>query len=113
MLLAPLLLELGVAPQAASATSGLMVLFSASTAVLAFAAAGRLNVSYALVFGCACLAAAFAGTFLIGRAVRRSGRASLLVLILSGIIGLGAAVTLVLTGPGGVRAGGGGTFCGP
>ena len=90
--------ELGVAPAAASATSTLMVLFSASTAVLAFAAAHRLNLQYGATFGCACLAAAAAGTFLIGRAVRRSGHASVLVLLLAGIIGVGAAVTLALSG---------------
>lgn len=80
-------------PQAASATSGLMVLFSASSAVLAFAAAGRLPTQYALVFGAACLAAAFVGTAAVGRLVRRSGRASLLVLILAGVITTGAVVT--------------------
>ena len=105
-------------PQAASATSGLLVLFSASTAVLAFAAAGRLNVQYAAVFGCACLASAALGTFLIGRAVRRSGRASLLVLILAGIIAAGAVVTAAFSGVRAVAdlaAGahlGGGSFCG-
>ncbi|KAL4443802.1 hypothetical protein ABPG75_011539 [Micractinium tetrahymenae] len=98
MIMGPLFLELGVYPQAASATSGLLVLFSASSAVLSFAAAGRLNLQYAAVFGTACLAAAFAGTFHISRAVRRSGRASLLVLILAGIIGVGAAVTVTLSG---------------
>ena len=105
-------------PAAASATSGLLVLFSASTAVLAFAAAGRLNLQYAAVFGSACFVSAALGTFLIGRAVRRSGRASLLVLILAGIIAAGAVVTAAFSG---VRAVedlasathlGGGSFCG-
>lgn len=68
--------ELGVHPQAASATSGLLVLFSASSAMLSFAAAGRLDLQYAAVFGTGCMVAAFAGTFVIGRAVRRRcGRA--------------------------------------
>lgn len=105
-------------PQSASATSGLLVLFSASTAVLAFAAAGRLNLQYAAVFGSTCFVAAALGTFLIGRAVRRSGRASLLVLILAGIIAAGAVVTTAFSGVQAVRdlASGthlsGGSFCG-
>lgn len=57
-------------PQSASATSGLLVLFSASSAVLSFAAAGRLDLRYAAAFGAASLVAAFAGTSLLGRAVR-------------------------------------------
>ena len=114
----PSLPELGVHPQSASATSGLLVLFSASTAVLAFAAAGRLNLQYAAVFGSTCFVAAALGTFLIGRAVRRSGRASLLVLILAGIIAAGAVVTTAFSGVQAVRdlASGthlsGGSFCG-
>ena len=85
-------------PQAACATSSIMILFSASAATLAFAAAGRLNLQYAAVFGSTCLAAALLGTFLIGRAVRRSGHASLVVLLLAGIIGVGAACTALSAG---------------
>ena len=97
-IIAPLLLELGAHPQAASATSALLVLFSASSAVISFAAAGRLNLPYAALFGCACLVSAAAGTFLIGRAVRRSGRASVLVVLLAGCVGAGALATLGYSG---------------
>ena len=97
-LLARLPAELGVHPSSAAATSGLCVLFSASTALGAFAAAGRINLVYAAVFGTACLAAACLGTFLIGRAVRRSGLASSLVLLLAAVIGLGALATTVFSG---------------
>lgn len=51
MVVAPLLLELGLHPLVAAATSSLMVLFSASTAALAFGFQGALNVTYALIFG--------------------------------------------------------------
>ena len=51
MVIAPLLIELGLHPLVAAATSSLMVLFSASTAALAFAFEHLLNVTYALVFG--------------------------------------------------------------
>lgn len=83
----PLMLELGVHPQVSSATSGLMVLFSASLAALSFAAAGRLNTPHAAVFAAVCLAAAFCGVLLVSRAVRRSGRASIVVALLACIMG--------------------------
>ena len=98
MIVGPLLLELGVHPAAASATSALMVLFSASSAVVSFAAAGRLPGACAALLAPACLAAAAAGSLVIGGAVRRSGRASALVLILAGVIGLGAAATVAFAG---------------
>lgn len=50
-IVSPLLLELGVHPLVAAATSSLMVLFSASTAALAFAFDHLLNITYALVYG--------------------------------------------------------------
>lgn len=92
------MLELGVHPQVSSATSGLMVLFSASLAALSFAAAGRLNTPHAAVFAAVCLAAAFCGVLLVSRAVRRSGRASIVVALLACIMG--------------ERAGGGWRQCG-
>jgi hypothetical protein len=44
------------------------------------------------------------GVFVIGRIVRRSGRASLIVMILAGIIGLGAAFTAAFAGRAAVAA---------
>ena len=64
-----------------------MVLFSASVAAVSFAASGRLNVPYAVLFGSACLVAAFLGVLVVGRLVKRSGRASLIVLLLAAIMG--------------------------
>ena len=51
MVISPLLLELGVHPLVGAATSSLMVLFSASTAALAFAFDHSLNITYGLVYG--------------------------------------------------------------
>ena len=71
-----------------------MVLISSAGSLVSFAAAGRLNWQYSAVLAGACLPAAALGTLLIARAVRRSGRASALVLLLAATIGLGCAVTL-------------------
>ena len=51
MIVSPLLLELGLHPQVAAATSSLMVLFSASSAALSFAFDHLLNIEYALIYG--------------------------------------------------------------
>jgi uncharacterized membrane protein YfcA len=101
--MAPLLVELGVHPSCAAATSGLMVLFSSTNAVAAFAAAHRLDAVHAAMFGSICMVAACAGTFLIGKWVRRSGMASSLVLLLAAIIAVGAVATIVSSGRQAVR----------
>lgn len=92
------LTELGVPPQVTQATASAMVLFSSSSAAASFALEGRLNTSYATAFGAACALAAFAGVGLVGEAVRRSGRASLVVVLLTVIVGAGCALTVVYSG---------------
>lgn len=85
-------------PQVTQATASAMVLFSSSSAAAAFALEGRLNTGYAAVFGAACALAAFVGVGLVGEAVRRSGRASLVVMLLAGIVGAGCTLTVVFSG---------------
>jgi len=98
MVIAPLLIELGLHPLVAAATSSLMVLFSASTAALAFAFEHLLSTTYALVFGIGCFVSSLLGVWVVGRLVRRSGRASYVVIILAAIIALGAVLTGVFGG---------------
>ena len=74
MLLVPLLLEFGMVPQVASATSLLIVLFSTSSAAVSFGVAGELDVQFALLFGSLCLGASVIGMLFIGRYVARTGR---------------------------------------
>ncbi len=85
-------------PQVTQATASAMVLFSSSSAAASFALEGRLNTSYAVAFGAACALAAFAGVGLVGEAVRRSGRASLVVMLLTGIVGAGCVLTVLYSG---------------
>jgi uncharacterized membrane protein YfcA len=114
-LLSPLLLELGVHPQAAAATSGLCVLFAAASATLALAAEARLNLEYAALFAPACAAAAAAGVVLLAGVVARRG-ASSVVFLLSAVTAAGAAATAAFDGWHALRGelvGGGGAFCAP
>ncbi|PNG99384.1 hypothetical protein TSOC_014839, partial [Tetrabaena socialis] len=73
----------------AAATCGAMVLFSSSTALMQLALMGRLNTHYAAVFGPAAIAASILGQQLVARAVKRSGRPSVVVLALACIMAAG------------------------
>ena len=70
----PLLLELGVHPLISTATSSLMVLFSASSAMLSLAFNSALNVEFALIFGLSCLGASLLGVLGVSHLVRKSGK---------------------------------------
>ena len=98
MILNPLMLEMGIHPLVSSATSSVMVLFSASTATFAFAAGDRLNYQYAMVYGGVCAVASIFGVAIISTSVRRSGRGSVVVFILGMIIGAGALLQAVFGG---------------
>lgn len=74
MIVGPLLLELGVHPLISAATSSLMVLFSASSAMLSFAFDGTLNLQFALIFGLSCLGSSIIGVGAISRIVKKSGK---------------------------------------
>lgn len=93
MVIGPLMLELGVHPLVSAATSSLMVLFSSSMGALAYAFDGTLNLRYALAFGSACCGASLVGVLVVSRAVQRSGKASIVVMLLACIVGTGALLT--------------------
>ncbi len=87
--------------QVVAPTAVVMILFSSSTIALSYFFSGELNTQYAWVFSPICFVAAFIGVTMIGRLVRRSGRASLLIFILTGLIAVG---TVLAAGFGGHRA---------
>ncbi|KAK9808711.1 hypothetical protein WJX72_002354 [[Myrmecia] bisecta] len=98
MIINPLLLQLGIHPQVSAATSTLMVLFSGSSAALSFGFDHALNLQYALIFGLGCFATSFVGVIVVARIIKKSGKASLLVMLLAGIIATGALFTAVFAG---------------
>lgn len=98
MILNPLMLEMGIHPLVSSATSSVMVLFSASTATFAFAVSGGLNYQFASVYGLVCAIASIFGVAVISASVRRSGRSSLVVFILAVIIGTGCLLQAAFGG---------------
>ena len=98
MILGPLMLEMGIHPLVSSATSSVMVLFSASTATFSFAVADKLNYQYAFVYGGLCAVASIFGVAIISTSVRRSGKGSRIVFTLALIIATGALMQAVFGG---------------
>lgn len=87
--------------QVTASTAVLMILFSSSAIALSLSFQGLLNHSYALAFAPVCFLASLVGVTLIGRVVRQSGRASIIVIILTVVITAGTVVTGVF---GGIRS---------
>jgi uncharacterized membrane protein YfcA len=87
--------------QVTASTAVLMILFSSSAIALSLSFQGLLNHSYALVFAPVCFIASIVGVTVIGRIVRQSGRASIIVIILTIVITAGTITTGVF---GGIRS---------
>jgi len=98
MILGPLMLEMGIHPLVSSATSSVMVLFSASAATFSFAVADKLNYQYAFVYGGLCAVASIFGVAIISTSVRRSGKGSRIVFTLALIMATGALMQAVFGG---------------
>ncbi|XP_059667509.1 sulfite exporter TauE/SafE family protein 4-like [Cornus florida] len=85
-ILGPLLLEIGVIPQVASATATFVMLFSSSLSVVEFYLLKRFPIPYALYLMSVSLLAGFWGQFFIRKLIAILKRASLIVFILSAVI---------------------------
>jgi uncharacterized membrane protein YfcA len=94
---APLMIELGLLPQVASATSAYMIFFTSASATLQFAMLGELRAGYACALFAAGLLGTAVGQHVVSALVRRSGRASLIVLIIALVIG-GSTVVMSVAG---------------
>nr|CAD1822380.1 unnamed protein product [Ananas comosus var. bracteatus] len=85
-ILGPLLLEIGVIPQVASATATFVMMFSASLSVFEFYFLRRFPIPYALYLIAVSVMAGFWGQFIVRKLVKWLGRASIIVFILSSVI---------------------------
>ncbi|CAN0907091.1 Sulfite exporter TauE/SafE family protein 3 [Linum grandiflorum] len=79
----PLFLELGIPPEVTSATAALGMAFSASMSVVEYYLLHRFPVPYAMYLVGVSIVAAYIGQYLISVVVRWSGRASLIIFVLS------------------------------
>ncbi|XP_011094444.1 sulfite exporter TauE/SafE family protein 4 [Sesamum indicum] len=96
-ILGPLLLEIGVIPQVASATATFVMMFSSSLSVVEFYLLKRFPMPYALYLMGVSILAGFWGQFFIRKLITILRRASLIVFILSGVI-FASALTMGVIG---------------
>ncbi|KAL6622681.1 hypothetical protein ACP70R_032560 [Stipagrostis hirtigluma subsp. patula] len=92
LLLNPVLLQIGVPPKTASATTMFMVLFCASMSMVQFIILGINGIASALLYAATCFVASIVGLVAIEGAIRRSGRSSLIVFMVAAVLALSAVV---------------------
>ena len=97
MIVSPLLLELGVLPRVAAATSALAVMVTSSSATLQFALLGLLTVDYMLFFMCVGIIGTFIGQTAVNHCIKKYGRTSIVVFAVALAIGL-AVILMGLDG---------------
>ncbi|KAJ4760670.1 Sulfite exporter TauE/SafE family protein [Rhynchospora pubera] len=92
LLLNPVFLQIGVPPQTAAATSALMVSFSASMSMVQYILLGMTRINEAVMYAILCFVASIIGLVTMQRLVARSGRVSLVVFLVSGLMVLSTVV---------------------
>ncbi|XP_054820268.1 sulfite exporter TauE/SafE family protein 4 [Prosopis cineraria] len=95
--LGPLLLEIGVIPQVASATATFVMMFSSSLSVVEFDLLKRFPIPYALYLTSVSILAGFWGQFVVRKLIAILRRASIIIFILSGVI-FASAITMGVVG---------------
>ncbi|PIN11129.1 hypothetical protein CDL12_16267 [Handroanthus impetiginosus] len=96
-ILGPLLLEIGVIPQVASATATFVMMFSSSLSVVEFYLLKRFPVPYGLYLMSVSILAGFWGQFVVRKLITILKRASIIVFILSSVI-FASAITMGIVG---------------
>lgn len=84
--------------QVVASTAVLIILFGSSTISLSFFFNGMLNVSYVEVYAPIAFVSSLIGVTVVGVLVRRSGRASIIILLMASIIAAGTVSTVVFGG---------------
>lgn len=92
LLLNPVLLQIGIPPQTAAATSSFMVLFCASMSMVQFILLGVEGIGQASIYAGICFVASVVGVVVIERAIRKSGRVSLIVFLVTAIMALSTVI---------------------
>ncbi|PON88178.1 Transmembrane protein TauE-like [Trema orientale] len=88
MLISPLLIQVGVAPEVTAATCSFMVFFSSSMSAFQYLLLGMEHIDVALVFSGICFIASLLGLVVVQKAIREYGRASLIVFSVSVVMAL-------------------------
>lgn len=92
MLISPLLLHVGIAPEVTAATCSLMVFFSSTMSAIQYLLLGMDHVYAAIIYAIICFVASVIGLLIVQRAIAKQGRASLIVFS----VGIVMAVSTIL-----------------
>lgn len=96
MVLGPLMLVMGIHPRVSSATTNTMVVLTSSSVAVIFVTSGYVPWTYAALFFSICLIGSILGQSRIDEYIKKTGRSSLIVLVLAVIIALAAAGCVVI-----------------
>merc|ERR1711918_223804 len=97
MVLGPLFIEIGMQPTIAKSSCAFMILWTGMSGVIQYAMADKLGWQLALYFICVGYCSGQIGQRGLKSVIKATGRESIVVLLLGGIIGL-ACVSMVVTG---------------
>merc|ERR1712154_117499 len=97
MIVSPLLMELGVLPTVAAATSAMAVMITSSAATLQYILLGYLSTDYMLYFMAIGVLGTFLGQTVVGHCIAKYNRKSLIVFSVAAIMG-GAVVLMGIDG---------------
>lgn len=90
------MLIMGINPRVSSATTATMIVLTSSSVAVIFVFNGLVPWSYAVFYFLICMAGAILGKSKIDGYIKRTGRASLLILILATIIAFATIGVLVI-----------------
>ncbi|DBA02502.1 TPA: hypothetical protein N0F65_010974 [Lagenidium giganteum] len=96
MVKGPLLLEMGVLPQVAAATSSSMILFTSSATTIQFIILGTLPVEHALWHGAVGFLAGIIGQFGVGYLIRKYRKTALVIFLIAVVVGVSGGIMGVL-----------------
>ncbi|KAL3519547.1 hypothetical protein ACH5RR_017696 [Cinchona calisaya] len=99
MLISPLLLQVGIAPEVTAATCSFMVFFSSTMSAIQYLLLGMDHVNAATIYAIICFIASLVGLIIVQRAIAKWGRASLIVFSVGVVMALS---TLLITSFGAV-----------
>ncbi|XP_031504054.1 sulfite exporter TauE/SafE family protein 2-like isoform X2 [Nymphaea colorata] len=88
MIISPILLQMGIPPHIAAATTSFMVSFSASMSAVQYLLLGLKHLDYALCFSTLCFISSWIGLVVIQKPIKRYGRASLIVFLVATIMAI-------------------------
>ncbi|KAJ8761614.1 hypothetical protein K2173_004390 [Erythroxylum novogranatense] len=88
MLISPLLLQVGIAPEITAATCSFMVFFSSTMSAFQYLLVGMEHTDTALYFAVICFIASILGLLVVQKAIQEYGRASLIVFSVSIVMAL-------------------------